>query len=254
MANSVYGDTVNKILELSGQGQIAQADFADRSKLTRFQVQCKAFTDLANRMLLVKMNERFMQREFSMPLTSGIQEYELSTLISAENPLWHSFFLTTSGNAVPLYNWDYREFRSVYPDLSIVPSSIPRYWILIPTQESSIPNSTHTIRFYPNPDRNLTVRYQAKLNAQPLVNYTDGILWPVEYEHALWLQGRLFLEQALGEGKESNIEAYAQTALDQIKSVASAPAEQRQAIRPGLFVQGMRRYGNRKVETYPISQ
>lgn len=253
MPNSSYGDTVNVVLEMSGQGQIAQADFGDRSLLTRVQVQAKRFVDVANRLLFVHLNERFTQRRFTLNLAVGTNEYALDASISSENLLWHSFFCTTSGNAVPLKNWDYREFRNAYPDDSIIPSSRPSYWILKPI-ESDAGGVTHKVMFYPAPDSNYTIEYQAKLNAQALSAYTDLILWPPEYEHALWLQGRVFLEQALGEGRAADVEKYALKALKSIESVGSAPIDQRQAIRPGMRILGVKRGMTQRINVYPISR
>ncbi len=258
MVNSQLGPTVNKILALSGQGQIAQAAFGDRTQQTRFQVQTINFVDLAQRMLVTHMNTRFMQRKFYINTFAGTAGqpptlYPLDASINAESILYHSFFCQTSGSAWRMRNWDYREFRAFYPDLTIVPKSIPRLWILNPILSTDA-SPTNNVFFYPDADTSYTIEYQAKLNAQPLVNYTDTILFPPEYEHVLWLQGRSFLEQALGEGKEGNIEIYCQRAIDAIQSWGSSTIEARSAVRPGLTIEGIKRGRGRRIRVYPISK
>ena len=251
--------TVNKVLTLAGQDVIPSvAVFADVTQQDRLQSQAIAFVDLANRLLLVHMNERFMQRHYSLqtvadPGNAVPTAYPLDASISSESLMWHSFVNNTTGVAYKLRNWDYREFRNYFPDMTQVPPSVPRFWILLPIEVTD-PNPTHKVMFYPTPDAQYTIEYQAKLDAQPLVNAADVILFPPQYEHVLWLQGRLFLEQVLGEGKESNIESYCQKAVDAVLSWASSPVEQRSAVRPGLYLEGIRRGRVRKPWIYPISR
>lgn len=245
MVNSTYLAATNKVLELAGQRQIASAVAfnAPTTALSRVQQLARAYVDLASRYLLTRLNKRFMQREFTTGLIAGSNLYPLDPNIDSESLIFHSFFLTTTGVAIPLYNWDYREFRALYPDLTILPTGAPQRWILVPTVGASnqIIDPTHNVMFYPAPDTDYTIIYQAKLNAQSLSLDTDKILFPPEYEHCLWLQGRLFLEQILGEGKDAGIERYAQQAASDVNMWGGGPDEERRAIKVGMQISGVAR-------------
>jgi hypothetical protein len=269
MANSTYFYTVNRCLAQSGQRQVPDANSFNSSTtlLSRVQQQCREFVDIANRELLLDMNKRFMQREYklttaiwngaadatSTPTSNNI--YSLDTSTDAESLIYHSFYNKTPQSALLsgldtgkfLRNWDYREFRSLYPDFSQLVSGPPTRWILLP-QQSSQPVPSNTIMFFPPPDAVYTIIYQAKIGAAPLVKDTDIILWPEEYEHILWMYARKYLETALGEGKEGNIEAWAEKAVAAMKKWAGGPEEQRHAVKLGIQVEGIAR--GRRVSKY----
>lgn len=245
MSNSTYLAATNKVLELAGQRQISSAASFDAptTALSRVQQLARAYVDLASRFLLTKLNKRFMQREFTFGTDSMTLVYTLDPNIDSESLVFHSFFFVDQGQVAPIRNWDYREFRALYPDDDDIPTGIPNRWILLPIagQSNEIIDPTHAIMFYPRPDAIYTIRYQAKLNAQPLSLSTDKILFPPEYEHSLWLQGRLFLEQILGEGKDANIERFASQAASEVNMWADGPEEVRHAVKIGIIIGGVAR-------------
>lgn len=254
MANTTFMATVNKVLELAGQRQVASSnDFnSPTTNLGRVQQQARAFVDLANRMLLVQMNKRFMQREYSFTTNAGTYGqpstniYTLDSSTDSESLIYHSFFNTTPQinsltpiTARSIINWEYREFRQLYPDFTVLALGPPQRWILLPPPIAG--GLMHQIMFFPMPDAAYSIIYQAKLNMVPLSLDSQQIAWPIEYEHILWLYGKLFLEQALGEGKEGDLERYVQLALSEVKKWAGGPEEVRHAIRIGLQIDGVAR-------------
>lgn len=259
MPNSTYLYTVNKCLEGCGQRQIPDAaTFNDPIKLlSRVQQQARFFVDLVNRMYLRTMCKGFVIREFqiftSPPPAPNL--YPLDASISAESLIYNSLFNITPQTtpdapitAHPLHNWEYREFRTWFPDFSIIPTGPPQRWILLPRQANDDPSSPRQIMFYPVPDAQYTINYQGKLSAVPLVVDTDELVWPVEYEDIIWTYGAAFLERALGEGKEGDIERYAELALKEVSRWSTNPEEVRKAIRVGLFTEGISR--GRRVSRY----
>ncbi len=219
MANSNYFDTVNNVLRSARQLTIADAaTFADITQLSSTQDAAKFFVDLANRLCVRRMNDRFMQREFSFNTAADTAEYDIANAgLSSEGLVYESFYCTTDGADRPLALRSYDELRRSTPDFADIPTGRPQVLYLMPIQSDDT-NITHKLRLYPTPDAIYEIRYRGKLNAVPLVNAGDIIQWPVEYEDVLWMYGKAFLVDELGTRDPSNAQALALQAIDSVKA------------------------------------
>jgi hypothetical protein len=260
--------TTNYILELSGQQQIlTSAAFNNPIQdCSRVQQQCRRFVDFCDRMLNVPRNNRDTVQEFQIqtqtgnPLIQSTFTYYLDNSVSVENVRYLSFFnitpqyqtetgLTTVF-AQQLWNKEYREFRQDYPDFTAINIGPPQNWIILP--KSLVAGGPGIIQdaiiFFPIPDQQYLINYQAKTNATPLQLDTDPILWDTRYEHILWKWGQALLEDALGEGKSQGAQYYAERALSEYNDWVAGPEEERRAVRTGMKIFGPLR--GRRVNFY----
>lgn len=236
MANSTFYASVNKILGLSGQLEVTStSDFDIESNLSKAQYQTKLFTDLANRLLALEFNKRFAQREFSFSTTTVDNDYALDSTAPLVGIKWHSFYNRTSGgvrNRRLLFK-SYEEWESEFPNPEQQSRSGPIWWI--PKPYNGKPDR---IILWPYPDAAYTINYQAKLDTVPLTTSNQNILFPTEYEHVLWIKGRIFLEESLNEGRSANMEILAREAVADVMRDSDGPVDDIQFIDLGMQLYG----------------
>lgn len=243
MANSTLRAAVNRVLLMKRLIAVDDDDvFNDDSQLGSDVVALKVFFDLANRLLITRMNERFLEREFQLNLVLGTNTYDLDAGISSESLTYHSFINTTTGSARPILGWQggYASFKEAYPDETTISSAAPQLWVLYPITAGAA-GPTHKVRFYPNPDANYNIVYRAKLNMVPLLLAADVLLFPPEYEHVLWMYGKALLEAEMGAGGEDVTFELASKAVEAVKEWASGPLETRPSQRLAVRMQSTRR-------------
>lgn len=224
MATSTALETANKILGMAGQSDIPSATAFDTKDLNKAQYQTVLFMDLANRLLSLEFNTRFNRREFSLNTAAGTTEYALSPQIALESITYKSFRNETPGNAYsrPLGFMSYEDWkRSIYDETTQI-TGAPTHWIPLPSDGSG----SDFVRFYPDPDNLYNIKYRASLDAVPLTTATQQILWPVRYEHILWMQAREFLEQVLGEGKAVEMRPFVMEAIYEVLKHADGPMDE----------------------------
>lgn len=261
--NSTWMDATNVTLEMTGQLQITSAaEFNDPvNSLTRIQSQARRFIDVSDRLLNLKLYNRDNIQEYQLLTHTGnpdIQStytYALTAGTRMEFIRYGSFYNATPQNvtlsgettifAQPLNNMPYREFRQTYPDFTAITTGPPQWWIIMPKSLAPAADGTagvgitvDQIMFYPIPDQQYTIIYEAAVVATPLVNATDPILFSPDNEHVLWNWGKAFLEDALGEGKGQSAQYYAEMCLRDYNWRMSGPEEERRAIRTGMYIWG----------------
>ena len=245
MANSTWLSATNDTLALASLDQIADANTFNNGPLTKYQYACKSYIRLGNQHLGVRVIRHFSSRLIQLLLTQGVSDYALDTGISAEMIQPHSFYNSTPApsDAFNTYlpNWKYEEYLSTVPRPSLIPQGAPQAWILLPidrTQSSPV----SMVRIYPVPNQQYTLQYKAKINALELTDADSVLLWPPEYEHALWEFAWNLLERDLGEGKEGMIAELADQAAKQVMLLSGAPGDIRKAPRM-MRLPGWRRRG-----------
>jgi hypothetical protein len=249
MANHTWMEATNEVLELSQIDPIASADDFNNptGALNKPQRGARAFIRLAHSHLSVRAYKHFATRRMELLISSSSGSvYPLDTGMNPEHIRPERFFNITTGTAAAknqeLAYYEYARFMRDYPDPSLITSSSPEAWILLPverTDESPI----HKVRIFPNPDQDYKLEYQAALNAPPLTTATSVLLWPPEYEHVLWEFAWDLLERGLGEGKEGSIAGLAAQAANEVKLVAGRLADAKRAFR--FMRMPSRRVGNR---------
>jgi hypothetical protein len=255
---SSWLETTNYILEMAGQLQVTSAiNFNNPiTNLTRIQSQTRRFVDVVDRLLNRKIYNRDNLQEFQLQLQPGNPQilstyvYPLDPSTRMENIRYYSFFnitpqsTTSSGTttvyAQQLFNKEYREFRAEWPDFTAMDTGPPQLWIIMPKTLATpgVGIQSDQIAFYPVPDQNYTVVYQASLKAVPLLLDTDPVLFTKDNEDVIWHWGRMFLEEALGEGKGQLAQYYAAQALDDYLRRQAGPEEERHAVRTGMNIYG----------------
>jgi len=227
---TTFKAAVNRVLAMKRLLPINDdATFNDDTMLSSDQVALKQFFDIANRLAVMRMNERYLEREFTLTLAQGVTTYPLDTSISAEGLTYHSFYNTNAdGSARPLRAWNggYDAFRSAYPDLTKISQGQPQSWILQPVS-SAAGDVTHNVIFYPTPDKTYNIIYRGKLNPIPLTVATDTLQFPVEYEHTLFLYAKALLESELGSGGDDLTYELAGKAVEAVKAWSKGPLEAR---------------------------
>lgn len=99
------------------------------------------------------------------------------------------------------------------------------------------------ISFSQPPNGAYVIQYEGYLNTVALVNETDQIIWPPEFEHLLWTAGLALFEVALSEGKAPNYQQMLEPAVTQVKQLSMGEVEDMPAIDLGLSVTNQRRGG-----------
>src|SRR5271169_970576 len=229
--NSQFGDLVNFVLEEEGYTPIAQANFTIKTALERPQLQVQHYFNDANALLFVPLQTMFAQRQFNFSTTAGTVQYPVDDSCNITAVTYHSLRcidITGRLGRVNFLNYE-NEFREMYRDFpwpvgtpTLMQQSRPTSWTTVCTAGGGI-NQQNYILMAPIPDAAYNFEYRAKLNQQPLVQYTDQVLYPPEYEHILTMYGRAMLR---GSGDPAQ---YAQQAFDAVKSFA--PRNQDDALR-----------------------
>src|SRR5579883_2023520 len=236
MANNTWFGATNEVLELGQLDPIATTTLFDNPtlNLTKYQRAARAYIRLAHMHLSVKAYKHFATRRIQLNIDSSSAIWSLDMGINPEHIKPRTFFNVSTGTIAAqnreIRNQPYNEFKDLWPDLSKITSGPPERWILMPIDRTNI-SPVHTIRIYPNPDQPYQLEYQATLNAYPLKLSTDIILWPPEYEYALWEFAWDLLERGLGEGKEGRIAQMAEAAANEVRLVAGRPADVRRSLR-----------------------
>ena len=233
MTNSTWFDCTNRVLGLAGLDQITDENTFDTLAMPKYQTLAKYLVLLANQMLSIRATRHFAERLIILNINAGTTDYAIDTGISPENIQLRTFFNVSTaspakGQNREIRNWKYEEYLRKFPDQTIITRGSPQRWILLPV-DRTLDSPEYKVRIYPVPDQNYSLQYQAKLNAQPLEDSGSLILWPPEYEHALWLFAWNLLERDLGEGKEGNLEQLAREAAAQVRLASGVPADVRNA-------------------------
>ncbi len=230
MPNSTLREAVNKVLRMKRLLTIDSDDvFNDPTRRSSDQDALMVFFDMANRLALERMNTRWLNREFPLPLTQGQAVYDLDAGISSESLAYHSFVNTSVGGsagAIRGWNGGYDAFRNAFPDLTLITEAVPRIWVLLPI-DASAGEATHKVRFYPTPDASYQVIYRAKLNVVPLENAGDILQFPREYEHTLFFYAKALLESEMGSGGDDLTYELASKAVEAVKAWSKGPMETR---------------------------
>lgn len=241
-SNSTYREICDKIAKMTiGRPAADDNTFDDDTLLPADYVCLKTYVNIANQLAVLRMNERWLQKEFSLQLAAGTAyPYPLDDTVSVEGLAYHSFRCTTPGAARPLLAWSadggdssYLAFRQAYPDLTLLPSGPPAAFIIIPVGQAE--NNAHNLLIYPTPDQGYTLQYLAKINAVELTNHDDLIQWPGEHEVALLMMAASFYQSQKGILDVSLMSSVAAQAVESVKAWASGALEgrpgQRQSVR-----------------------
>jgi hypothetical protein len=225
----------NEVLRLSLLPIIADdATFNDDNQLQEFQSAAKWYVRLAHKHLTLRAVKHFATRRIELPISADQHTYELDLGINASAIQIRSFFnVTPNGTANRELRafLDYEDFLRQNPVLEDITEGMPQRFVVLPLERSEGVNPRHQVRIYPNPDANYTLQYRAKLNATALNQASDQVLWPEEYEHALWIFSWAQVERALGEGKEGVLDQLARQAASDVQLVAGVPDDNKKAIR-----------------------
>lgn len=256
-SNSTWFQCTNSCLDACGQTQISSTTNFDNpiGNLSRVQQLARKFVQLCDMALNVKKFNRNSTQEFIIttqtanPLKQSTFQYALDSSVTVENLRYLSFFnITPQGTAqaplgAPLFNWDYRSFRTVYPDFTALTDIMtPTRWIILPRNLSQPQGIIQDmIMFWPLPDQAYTIVYQAQQFAQPLSLSSSQVLWLPQYEHVLWQYAKTMLHVELGEGKEQAAAQYAEKFVSDYLFWICGPEEEKKAVRTGMNIRGVRK-------------
>jgi hypothetical protein len=245
-----YGELCDRTLEMHGQQAITPAAFGTDNE-TKYQRQLRRFFEVCHEMILLRMNEPWMQRRFELPLSAGVSTYPLDASVAIEGLVPFSFILQGLGTAGWLrpYSGGYNAWKSVYHDESLVTSAQPIWWFETPTEAAEV-RRTNNIRFDPIPDTDYIVEYQAKIIAPTPQAIDDELVWPDEYVHVIQLAAGRLLEWSFQSGGEGSILDLAQQTIQNVKQWASGPEERKRGVRMDVSIKGRtprRGYGTNAV-------
>ncbi|MBY0545808.1 MAG: hypothetical protein K2W95_00815 [Candidatus Obscuribacterales bacterium] len=233
MANNTWRGATNEVLRLARLRTIASdAEFNLDSGLESEQSAAKYYVRLLHYHLSLKAVKHFASRRLQLPVSDGTGVYALDTGINPSAIAFRSFINVTAGGTQnrELESWDYEKFSKAYPDASVIQEGAPTHWILLPLERTD-ESPVWKVRIFPTPDATYDIQYQAKLNAYPLTEAASVVLWPPEYEFALWEHAWSLLESGLGEGKEALIAQMAKDAIDRVMLADGVPVDNRRGVR-----------------------
>lgn len=245
----------NEVLRLALLPTIPDiATFDNDNNLQEFQFGAKYYVRLCHKLMTLRLVKHFAERRIDLPITAGQAIYPLDLGINGSCIKFKSFFNYTFGGANngEIFAMDYDYFNRNYPDTSLLVNNPgpPQNWILLPLERSQDPVNggaqppsgapIQNVRIFPNPDQNYNLQYRAQILPYPLAKSTDVILWPSEYEHALWLWSWAQTERALGEGKDGNIQQLAQQAVQDVELIAGMPDDLRPCVKTMRKATGFR--------------
>lgn len=252
--NSTWFEVTNEVLRLALLPTVLdEVTFDSDSSLQEFQFAAKYYVRLCHKLMTLRLIKHFAQRRIELPISAGTAIYALDLGINASCIRAESFFNYTAGgtNNGPLAAMDAKTFERLYPDPSLLANNpgAPTNWVLLDLERSEDPSNNDTtpnglavqkVRIVPTPDANYSLQYRAQILPYPLTKAKDVILWPVEYEHALWLWAWAQTERALGEGKEGNLEYLARQAVQEVELVAGKPDDLRPTVKTMKGYRGTR--------------
>lgn len=247
MANNTYRGMTNRLLRQRGLPEIVSDDVFNQPNaglMARYQLVARELIAIIHEMACVDLPVNFARRRFELPI-DNVQGaiYPLDTGMSIESLTFDSFRNITPNASGPLRlaNWTYEYFSARY-DQSMIPSAPPTNFIILPVERTAA-SPIYRVRIYPNPDKAYTIEYIAQLNPYSLVNATDTVLYPPEYEHVILMEAAAALEDLLGEGKGGSIYVQAQRAHSKARQKATAPRAEKRAVRMKKMFSGRRSFG-----------
>jgi hypothetical protein len=247
--NSTWFQCTNSTLTLAALPIIGTTTAFDNGPLSKYQNLFKFNIDFAHRYLSNRMATRFTNRKFQLPISAGVTTYILDTGISGESLKYHSWVNNTPGNAYArmLRYMKYEDFEQMWPDPTIIQSGPPEYIVQLPLdRQLDVDDPQARIMVFPVPDANYNLQYEARLNFYPLTSSGSVILWPPEYEHALWAWAKAYGEIDLAEGREQALLPLAEAVLNNVR-IMSMEAEE---VRKGVRLPKLGGYGRRRVSSY----
>lgn len=247
MANSSWFQITNRCLALGSMDLIeSELAFNDvgQGQLEKYQGACKEAISLSHDLLSLRSRQHFASRRIPLPLQIGVKDYAIDTGLDPENIKLESFYNVTataglSAKNGPLRFLEYKQWLRIYPDPNNIPTGAPECWTLLPIERTEA-TPLHKVRITPTPDAAYNLEFQAKINAQPLTQATDLIIFPRHYEAPLLLFARELTETEMGEGKEGRIAQLAERAANQVFLISGKPQDQRRAPR-GMRIRTMGR-------------
>lgn len=218
MSNSTARTIVNRMLIQAGQAEIgSDNDFNDNTALDKPQVQAKYFNDLINRRMVLSCRGcRFLEREFSLSITSSGNSYSIDSTVMAETLVEDSWYISTADAGVaPLVYLPYTRWKQQFPEGESTTGE-PARWIILPPDGSNIDK----VSFSPPPGASYTVKYRGYLRPTSLLTATTTVAWPADYEHVLILAGQTFLEMVLSEGKMQDVGQFMEPWISELKQLS----------------------------------
>jgi hypothetical protein len=245
MANSTWFMATNSTLTLAALPTIASTTLFDSGPLSKYQNLFKFQIDFAHRYLSNRMATRFTNRKFQLPIVEGTTTYVLDTGISGESLKYHSWVNNTPGNAYArvLKYMRYEDFEAAWPDPTIIQSGPPEYIVQLPLDRTlDVDNPQARVMVFPVPDNSYNLQYEARLNCYPLTSSASIIMWPPEYEHALWAWAKAYSEIDLAEGREQALLPLAEAVLNNVRIMSMEAEEVRKGVRLMTTWGGRRRW------------
>lgn len=234
--NSTWYQCTNSALGLAALPTIMTTASFDNNvpPLSKYQDLYKRMVDFAHRFLSERMATRFTNRKFQLPIQTGTTVYTLDTGISGEALKFQSWVNLTAGSpyARVLKYMRYEDFLAMWPDSTIIQSGPPEYIVQLPldrTLDTTQPQAR--VQVFPVPDNSYQLQYEARLNPYQLVDSSSIILWPPEYEHALWMWVKAYGEVDLAEGREQALIPLAEQVINNVRIMSMEAEEVRKGVR-----------------------
>ena len=233
MANSTYREIVNRVASLHGKSSVATDGEFDSGALENIYAQIKGFFSLANQMYGRTVRTRFLMREYTLPITSASNKYEVHTSTSPDRLVPESLYITTTGEGKPLifYPGGYRRWKMTYPEGETVKGT-PEYFFIYPQTG----DEKEYIGFSPPASKDFSVNYSGYLRPVPLNAAADLIMWPKEFEDVIILACSQFVEYVLAEGKMGDIIGFIEPAISAVEQLTMGPVEDVQMQESGMSI------------------
>lgn len=223
--HATYKSVVNEALKQCGYAPIPDSvGFTDDAAQEQPQVLARVFCNEQCAMMALEFDDLFNQRSFQLNTVAGTREYPTDELTNIESIMFHSLRCNTAGSPQRVDYLPYEEFRDRYPDadLTTMATGSPQLWTYTPSPIAAGNQRTNKLLLWPIPDAPLVYEYWAKLIYTPLVNATDKIIFPPDYQIALVSGIRAMLER---KGKTDDYSDYSEKVKALIKQKATGPVE-----------------------------
>lgn len=234
MATTFY-QFCQDLMDRHGETRFDSTSQFNSGPWSKIQLQAKAWCALVHPMLMASARWSFLLRDYTFTTASGDNEYPLNDATNYERIEVDSMFITTEGKEALLRYVPLLEYRKEFPGDN-EDEGTPTRWFLRRRAAG-----VDYIGFSAPPDDEYDIKYSAFLKPYKLVNATDEIAFPSEWEHVFAFADALFVEFCKSEGKAPDFSPFLDRCFDEMQACVLAPPDETLRIDPGFRFYGRKR-------------
>lgn len=233
MANSTFYDFTQALMDRHGEPRFDSTSQFNSGPWSKLQLQAKSWTSVLHAMLMGSARWSFLLKDYEITTSDASNSYAISEETNYERIEVDSMRITTTGEECPQLDYvPINEYRKEYPSENESQGK-PRRWFLRRRAAG-----VDYVGFSAPPDGEYDIAFSAFIKPYKLVNATDLIAIPPEWEHVFIFADALFLEYCKSEGKAPDYAPFLERCLTEMEACVLAPPDEVLRINPGFSFTG----------------